>query len=152
MSLIYPQPERITKRVHVAVEFARSEAETLRHAAIEPAHILLGLLSESAGIAALVLHDVGLSLDEARRVVAGSLRTATGDASSLNATPATQQVLSDALDEADQLNHHYCGTEHVLLGLVRTHDPRTIDFFARLNIVPEQIHRAVVDVMRYGHR
>jgi ATP-dependent Clp protease ATP-binding subunit ClpA len=34
-------------------------------------------------------------------------------------TPSAQQVLALARREADRLNHHFVGTEHLLLGLIR---------------------------------
>ena len=34
-----------------------------------------------------------------------------------NFTPRAQQVLAHARREADRFNHHYIGTEHLLLGL-----------------------------------
>ncbi|HTH49761.1 MAG TPA: Clp protease N-terminal domain-containing protein, partial [Candidatus Limnocylindria bacterium] len=37
----------------------------------------------------------------------------------LQFTPRAQQALRLARQEADRLNHHFVGTEHVLLGLIR---------------------------------
>src|SRR6266567_6005045 len=34
-------------------------------------------------------------------------------------TPRAKKVIELAVDEAHRLNHHYIGTEHLLLGLVR---------------------------------
>ena len=34
-------------------------------------------------------------------------------------TPRAKQVIELAVDEARRMNHHYIGTEHLLLGLVR---------------------------------
>ena len=34
-------------------------------------------------------------------------------------TPRAKRVIELAVDEARRLNHHYIGTEHLLLGLVR---------------------------------
>ena len=36
-----------------------------------------------------------------------------------NFTPRAQQVLAHARREADRFNHHYIGTEHLLLGLLK---------------------------------
>ena len=35
-----------------------------------------------------------------------------------NFTPRAQQALALSRQEADKLNHHYIGTEHLLLGLL----------------------------------
>ena len=34
-------------------------------------------------------------------------------------TPRAKKVIELSVDEARRLNHHYIGTEHLLLGLVR---------------------------------
>ena len=45
---------------------AGEESEQLGDAAIGPEHILLGLLSEPLGLAAVVLEDMGMRLRDAR--------------------------------------------------------------------------------------
>ena len=54
--------------------------------------------------------------------------------------PETQQVLEFAVDEARRLGHHYIGTEHILLGLVRV-DGTAMEVLRRLGVTPEQIRR-----------
>src|SRR5258706_4458408 len=44
------------------------------------------------------------------------VRVVHGDA---GLTPRAKKVIELAVDEARRLNHHYIGTEHLLLGLVR---------------------------------
>ena len=48
----------------------------LRHSHIGTEHILLGLLREGNGLAALVLHEAGVDLDDLRRRIETALRTA----------------------------------------------------------------------------
>jgi ATP-dependent Clp protease ATP-binding subunit ClpC len=52
----------------------------------------------------------------------------------------TQQVLEHAVDEARRLGHHYIGTEHILLGLVRV-DSTAMEVLRRLGVTAEQIRR-----------
>ncbi len=54
--------------------------------------------------------------------------------------PDTQQVLEYAVDEARQLGHHYIGTEHILLGLVRV-DGTAMEVLRRLGVTADQIRR-----------
>ncbi|RZU74310.1 ClpA/ClpB-like protein [Micromonospora kangleipakensis] len=58
------------------LELALREAIRLRHHHIGTEHILLGLLREGHGLAALVLTEAGVDLDDLRRRVEAALRTA----------------------------------------------------------------------------
>ncbi len=55
-----------TSRAKTVIELAISEARELDHCHIGPEHLLLGLLREAKGIAALVLNDLGIHLEAAR--------------------------------------------------------------------------------------
>ncbi|MFC0508804.1 Clp protease N-terminal domain-containing protein [Micromonospora costi] len=58
------------------LELSLREAIRLRHNHIGSEHILLGLLREGHGLAALVLTEAGVDLDDLRRRVEAALRTA----------------------------------------------------------------------------
>lgn len=62
-----------TPRAKRAIEYAIEEARTFNHRYIGTEHILLGLLREKEGIAAQVLTNLGLNLDEVRREVCDTL-------------------------------------------------------------------------------
>jgi len=55
-----------TSRAKKVLELAMSEARELNHSYVGTEHLLLGLLREEKGIAAQVLEDVGVSLEQAR--------------------------------------------------------------------------------------
>jgi ATP-dependent Clp protease ATP-binding subunit ClpC len=56
-----------TSRAKKVLEFAMAEARELNHSYVGTEHLLLGLLREEKGIAAEVLNQLGVTLDEARR-------------------------------------------------------------------------------------
>jgi ATP-dependent Clp protease ATP-binding subunit ClpC len=60
--------------------------------------------------------------------------------SKIELAPDTQQVLEYAVDEARRLGHHYIGTEHILLGLVRV-DGTAMEVLRRLGVTADQIRR-----------
>jgi ATP-dependent Clp protease ATP-binding subunit ClpC len=113
--------ERFTDRVRKVIHLARQEAIRLHHDYIGTEHLLLGLLKEGEGVAAIVLTNLGLNLDDVRRAV----EHAVGEGSetiTLGEIPYNQearQALNYAVEEARSLNHSYVGTEHLLLGLLR---------------------------------
>ncbi|MHC4646677.1 MAG: ATP-dependent Clp protease ATP-binding subunit [Planctomycetota bacterium] len=58
-----------TPRAKKVIEYAIEEARSLNHNYVGTEHILLGLLRESEGIAAQVLMDLGLKLEDVRQEV-----------------------------------------------------------------------------------
>ncbi|MEV4759961.1 Clp protease N-terminal domain-containing protein [Micromonospora sp. NPDC049559] len=67
---------RLTPRARKVLELSLREALRLRHEHIGPEHILLGLLREGEGLAALLLVRAGLDLDDLRRRTVSSLEQA----------------------------------------------------------------------------
>ncbi len=61
--------------------------------------------------------------------------------------PDTQLVLEFAIEEARKMGHHYIGTEHLLLGLVRSEGP-AMDVLKKLGVTPDQIRRQVRRVLQ----
>jgi ATP-dependent Clp protease ATP-binding subunit ClpA len=62
-------------------------------------------------------------------------------------TPRAQQVLALARKEAERFHHHFVGTEHVLLGLIRLGQGTAVDVLNRMGLdldkVREEVERQV---------
>ena len=111
-----------TERVRKVLAMAREEAARLHHEYVGTEHILLGLIREGEGVAAAVLQNLNVDLDEIQQkieetVKKGKAAQATGP--DLPYTSRAKKVLELAMAEARELNHSYVGTEHLLLGLLR---------------------------------
>ena len=112
--------ERFTDRARRVVVLAQEEARTMRHNYIGTEHLLLGLIREGDGLAALVLGDCGVRYDDVRAFVEREIGRGDGEhGGHMPFTPRAKKVLELSLREALQLRHNYIGTEHILLGLVR---------------------------------
>lgn len=134
--------ERFTQRARRVLSLAQEEAERMQHSYIGTEHLLLGLMREEGGVAGRVLSELGLDqrrVEELVERMTSSKRTA-GPAQ-MDLSPSTKKVLELAVDEARRLGHHYIGTEHLLLGLVRQTDGVAIEVLKRLNINPEDVRR-----------
>jgi ATP-dependent Clp protease ATP-binding subunit ClpC len=134
--------ERFTQRARRVLSLAQEEAERLQHGQIGTEHLLLGLMREEGGVAGRVLRELGLDQRRVEELVvrltdSGS-RIPTG---TLDLSAGTKKVLELAVDEARRMGHHYIGTEHLLLGLVRQQDGVAIDVLRRLGISPEEVRR-----------
>ncbi len=133
--------ERFTQRARRVLSLAHQEAERARQSNIGTEHLLLGLMDEEGGVAGRVLRELGMTSDRVREVIQ---RVVTGEGrfnpDKIELAPATQQVLEYAVDEARRLGHHYIGTEHILLGLVRV-EGTAMEVLRRLGVTAEQIRR-----------
>src|SRR5207244_2474403 len=61
--------ERFTDRARKVMQLANQEAQRLNHEYIGTEHILLGLVKEGSGVAAKVLKNLGLRLEDVREEV-----------------------------------------------------------------------------------
>ena len=112
--------DKFTERARRVLNLAQEEAQRFQHNYIGTEHLLLGLVREGEGVAAKVLNNLGVDLNKVRSTVEFIIgrgdRIILGE---IGLTPRAKKVIELAVDEARRLNHHYIGTEHLLLGLVR---------------------------------
>jgi ATP-dependent Clp protease ATP-binding subunit ClpC len=133
--------ERFTQRARRVLSLAHQEAEQSRNNNIGTEHLLLGLMDEEGGVAGRVLRELGMTSDRVREVIRRVTTSSSSfDPNRVELAAETQQVLEHAVDEARRLGHHYIGTEHILLGLVRV-DSTAMEVLRRLGVTAEQIRR-----------
>ena len=112
--------EKFTERARRVLSLAQEEAQRFNHNYIGTEHILLGLVRETDGVAARVLSNLGVELHKVRSavefIIGRGERSTPGE---IGLTPRAKKVIELAVDEARRLNHHYIGTEHLLIGLMR---------------------------------
>jgi ATP-dependent Clp protease ATP-binding subunit ClpC len=140
--------ERFTQRARRVLSLAHQEAEGMRQNYIGTEHLLLGLIREDGGVAGRVLRELGLESERVQEIVERLTGTGSSPGGKLDLSPGTQQVLELAVDEARRLGHHYIGTEHLLLGLVRYGEGVANDVLRKLGVTPEQIRRQTRRVLQ----
>jgi ATP-dependent Clp protease ATP-binding subunit ClpC len=141
--------ERFTQRARRVLSLAQEEAERLQHSYIGTEHLLLGLMREEGGVAGRVLRDLGLDQRRVEELVERMTRAGQRAPNArLDLSPGTKKVLELAVDEARRMGHHYIGTEHLLLGLVRQQEGIAIDVLKRLSISPEEVRRQTRRVLQ----
>ncbi len=112
--------EHFTERAIKSVMLAQEEARRLGHNLVGTEQILLGLIGEGTGVAAIVLDDLGVALDKARieveNVIGRGNRLVPTE---LPFTPKAKRIFEQSYKEARQLGHNYIGTEHLLLAITQ---------------------------------
>lgn len=136
--------EHFTQRAQRVMALAEETAVQLKHPVIGTEHVLVGLLREEHGVASRVLRNLSLKdkavVERIAALAADNERIAAA-AFKPELSTATKRLLELAVDEAHVLDHHYIGTEHVLLGLVRQEDSAAVHILKDFNITPEQVRR-----------
>lgn len=115
------QGYNFTERVRKVLAMAREESARLHHEYVGTEHMLLGLIHEGEGVAATMLQNLDVDLDEIEQLINETVKkgTATHTGPDLPYTSRAKKVLELAMTEAREVNHSYVGTEHLLLGLIR---------------------------------
>lgn len=149
----YLKDDTFTSRSRKVFELAHQEAMRLNHDCVGSQHLLLGLAKEGSGVGAnalkyfdITLHTLRASLQE--------IHPAGPDMVHITGLPLDtfiQKALDQSRIEAQQLNHSYIGTEHLLLGLLRVSERSTAHAILEKQGVTNQ---AVIDeVLRMlGHK
>jgi ATP-dependent Clp protease ATP-binding subunit ClpC len=140
--------DRFTKRARRVLTHAQEEARLLNHRYIGTEHLLLGLVSEEGGVAMRVLQELGVSAEQVRTAIERTVGKGTKPTySQPTLTPRTKRVIEVSVDEARLLGHHYIGTEHLLLGLVREGEGVAVDVLRRLGAPPDRIREQVTRLL-----
>jgi Clp amino terminal domain, pathogenicity island component len=114
---------RFTPRARNVVMASQNEARAAGNAEIRPEHLVLGLLSEPAAIAALAIVAQDVPLETVRQAATATLPAAADQLPDLIPyDPQARKALELTFREALRLGHNYIGTEHILLALLELED------------------------------
>jgi prophage maintenance system killer protein len=140
---------RFTDQARSVIFLAQEEARLLRHDYVGTGHLLLGLLYEGDGVAARALESLGISREDVQGQVEEIAGPGQGSpARPLPFAPPAKKVLELSLREALALGHHYIGTEHLLLGLLREGEGLGAQVLTRLGTGDAQIREQVLSLLR----
>ena len=139
--------ERYTEKARRVIFFARYEASQFGAPAIEPEHLLLGLMREDKTLTGRFFPRAQITIEAIRREIEGRtlLRERIPTSVELPLAPETKRVLHYSHEESDRLQHRHIGTEHLLLGLLREERSMAAHILfergLRLNAVRDEIAR-----------
>lgn len=140
---------RFTERARKVILLAKEESKRFNHDYIGTEHILLGLLREGEGVAAVVLQKMGLGLQQIRMEVEkfvkpGPSTIISGD---IPFTQKAKKAIELAGEEARTLGHNYIGTEHILLGLIKEEEGVASRVLLNMGVDLERVKQEIIELL-----
>ena len=135
---------RFTERASGAIAAARDASASLGHSYVGTEHLLLGVAAETEGLGARVLLSRGLDMLALTRLVAAEAGSGEPGAPEQGLTPNARLAIERAAEDARRLGHGCIGTEHLLLGLVRTPDCAAARTLAAAGSGPNELYTDIM--------
>ncbi len=113
--------DKFTDQARKVLALSSEEARRYNHSGVGTEHVLLAIMSEGDGIGAKALAQLQVQEDEIRKQILTQHPEEHDHAVVEGMIGITQQGKASielAVQEARGLDHHYLGTEHLLLGLL----------------------------------
>jgi ATP-dependent Clp protease ATP-binding subunit ClpA len=137
--------ERFTEKAIKVIMLAQEESRRLGHNFVGTEQVLLGLIGEGTGIAARTLKANGANLKDTRIEVEKIIGRGSGYVQvEIPFTPRAKRLVELAWQESKNLAHNYIGTEHLLLGLLRTTDGAALRVLSNMNILTSTLEGEVM--------
>jgi hypothetical protein len=144
--------QRFTDRARQAVLDSEKAARELNHGYIGTEHLLIGVIRQTHGVAAVALAQLGVDAD----AVAARVREAIPPGESAPGgrppfTPRAKIALEMTMREALKLGHNYIGTEHMILALANAPEGVAVNVLTELGVSASALHDAVIGILAgYG--
>jgi ATP-dependent Clp protease ATP-binding subunit ClpA len=143
--------ERFTERAKKVLTLAQQEAERAHHSYIGTEHLLLGLMREEEGLAAIVLAKLGVEINGVRATIASVIgRSDQILIRQRIPTSRVKQVIQLSFEEARKMGNNYVGTEHLLLGLLVEGEGIAAHVLQDLGATLEKVRSEIDQLLRSG--
>ena len=136
-----PDWEKIlTPRAKQVLALSRRAAADQKWKCVEVEHLLAGILRLNEGLAVQMLKNAGLEPADLRANLerSGVKGTVSTDAMKIRYGSSIKPCLISAWKEARGLGHGYCGTEHILLGVLRYGRGVTVEILGSRHLTPDR--------------
>ena len=140
--------KRFTDKANTALNLALQGAQEMGHTYVGTEHLLLGLLREGSGVAAVVLGARGITAASYARQIrdvqgGGSDSILTAE----DFTPRARAAMDAALTDAALAGVRFAGTEHLLAAILRDDTGVAVRLLTRLDGRPREL---LADLERVG--
>ena len=132
--------KRFTEKANTALHLAMQAAGEMGHTYVGTEHVLLGLLKEGSGVAAVVLSGRGITAaDYARRLLEAESRGVCCTLTVEDFTPRAKAAMENALAQAAMAGQRLAGTEHLLAAILRDDTGVAVRLLSRLDGRPNEL-------------
>ncbi|MFH1486392.1 MAG: Clp protease N-terminal domain-containing protein, partial [Chloroflexota bacterium] len=146
--------DRFTEQAREVLAASQELVRSRRHSQWDVEHVLYALLQQDNGLAAEILRQIGVNVEEVgRRVeaVLDSVPKLSYERAQIYATPRVAQVLDSAGAEADRLKDEFIGAEHILIAVAVERGGEAAKILHELGVDQERIYQALQHI-RGGQR
>jgi hypothetical protein len=136
-----------TARARQVLQLANQEAQRYNHEYIGTEHLLLGLVKEGTGVAAMILSKLDIDVHKVRLEVMKIVQPAPDRVTLgvLPQTPRTKKAIEYAIEEARAGNLDHVGTRHLLLGLLREGQGVAAQVLINLGLRLDDVRAALIE-------
>ncbi len=140
--------DRFTQSARKVFQYAQEEALNFNQNFIGPEHLLLGLLRSADTTTAAVLVRLEVDAQQVRAALEARMgRRDQQVITDIGLTPRAKRVIELAVEEARSHSHHYIGSEHLLLGLLREGSNMAAQVLADFQVTLERVRAATLKVL-----
>jgi len=140
--------ERFTERVRKILHLARDEALRTKQSFIGTEQLLLAMIKEGEGVGAMVLINLGIELNELRKGIENSVNIGPGGKIDVQLSNEARLCLNYAMEEAKNFGHSYVGTEHLLLGIIKTQGSLGAQILESVGMDYETLKNEIIQLLR----
>ncbi|MGC9063376.1 MAG: Clp protease N-terminal domain-containing protein, partial [bacterium] len=112
-----PVAENVSESAEKVLVSAEEEARRLGSGAINPEHLLLGIIQEG-NVGLKLLSDLGVDIKDLKKEIEEKAIPSPIEGER-SVSPEVKQIIEWAREEANDLGDNYVGAEHILLALLR---------------------------------
>ncbi|MFN3306440.1 MAG: ATP-dependent Clp protease ATP-binding subunit [Candidatus Kapaibacteriota bacterium] len=143
------QPKKFSSRVQDILRYLQEEASNLDNDFLGTEHFLLGIIREGEGIAVKILKNLGVDLEELRKLIVEKVKG--NKVGNFNKTfPISKQleaILRQSEFEAKAYKSDIIGTEHILLAILRHQSNQAKEFLEAYNIDYDKVKTELNNIL-----
>ncbi|MCR5207018.1 MAG: ATP-dependent Clp protease ATP-binding subunit [Eubacterium sp.] len=140
-----------TQKANEALNLAITAAEEYGHNYVGSEHILIGLLKEGTGVAAVALESKGVTVEKIDELIKTEIGT--GNPTRLSPedfTPRSKRIIELSFQIARGMMHSFVATEHLLISLLKESDSYAVRFLNELGVYEDALLQETAQAISGG--
>lgn len=138
---------QLTDNALNSLKHADAIARSFGNAYVGTEHLLLGVLAQNGSMAAKILNDAGVSVDEARIALNLSPKTIVINLTSKGLSETAKLTLKMAQDIANDFDQEYTGTEHILYSILTQKNARATRLLAEMSVDTDSLASDIENIL-----